>query len=549
MRSIRTRIVILMCAAVFLCSFTLIFIGVGTLRSESDEYSDEILNATCESSTRETNARLNQIEHSLSTMVAYVDSAYDSVYELAKDSEKLETFQSGVEDLFYTVVSTNNAVGSYYIRYNPDLFEPTSGFWWIDKDEDGTYESYTPTDFSVYDEDDIEHVGWYYVPVNAKKAMWMDPYWNANINMYTLTYVAPLFDDSGATLGVIGMDINLDNVIYDVKSITLFDTGYAYLLSDTGTVIYHPYMTTGENIADQSSDIAQLAEYIKASSSNGKTFEYSYRGERRRMAFCSLESGMRFVVSVPVAEIRAGTHRAIVLLVCATALVTLICLVAAVQYVGKLLKPLGELTEAARRVEKGEEDIKFPADTNDEVGVLNRAMQGMVEQLSYRITGLTSMAYRDALTGVRNKGAFENEGQKLMESGEAYGIVVFDVNNLKTINDKYGHVKGDLYIQRSCALICDVFSHSPVFRYGGDEFVAVLKGRHVDSADVLIDLYEKEMARLDAEATEPWERMSVAKGVAFYDPESMSAEEGAVDAVFKRADALMYEDKKRMKSA
>jgi GGDEF domain-containing protein len=53
---------------------------------------------------------------------------------------------------------------------------------------------------------------------------------------------------------------------------------------------------------------------------------------------------------------------------------------------------------------------------------------------------------------------------------------MFDLNDLKHINDRYGHERGDEYIVNCCRLICQVFKHSPVFRIGGDEFVALLRG-------------------------------------------------------------------------
>ena len=49
-----------------------------------------------------------------------------------------------------------------------------------------------------------------------------------------------------------------------------------------------------------------------------------------------------------------------------------------------------------------------------------------------------------------------------------------DLNNLKTINDTYGHDKGNIAIMKLANMICEVFSKSPVFRIGGDEFAVIL---------------------------------------------------------------------------
>lgn len=91
------------------------------------------------------------------------------------------------------------------------------------------------------------------------------------------------------------------------------------------------------------------------------------------------------------------------------------------------------------------------------------------------------MATVDSLTGIKNKHAYAQWEEKInarIQSGdqEPFAVVVCDVNNLKAVNDLYGHKEGDAYIKRACARICGVFSHSPVFRIGGDEFVAILSG-------------------------------------------------------------------------
>ena len=154
------------------------------------------------------------------------------------------------------------------------------------------------------------------------------------------------------------------------------------------------------------------------------------------------------------------------------------------------------------------------------------------------------MANQDALTGVKSKHAYTAEERKvnkaIKEGSQApFAIVVCDVNNLKQVNDTLGHAAGDQYIKDACAIVCNIFMHSPVFRIGGDEFVAILRGNDF--------LARKElMARL--ENTNRINRasrdVSLAGGIAEWD-----ADAGELFAqVFERADAAMYEDKKRQKT-
>ena len=154
----------------------------------------------------------------------------------------------------------------------------------------------------------------------------------------------------------------------------------------------------------------------------------------------------------------------------------------------------------------------------------------------------------DALTKVRNKRAYDENAARLSEglrTGDVrdFGIAMIDLNDLKKINDNYGHDKGDIAIQRLCGMICAVFKHSPVFRLGGDEFAVVLEGHDLENVDALMQRLQGDIDRNRADETlQPWERTSAAVGFARY------GEGDTLEAVFKRADKAMYARKAEMKA-
>ena len=106
------------------------------------------------------------------------------------------------------------------------------------------------------------------------------------------------------------------------------------------------------------------------------------------------------------------------------------------------------------------------------------------------------LAYTDALTGAQSKLAYMDKEEKIdraISDGSAEGIAfaVFDVNMLKVINDTQGHDVGDAYIYNAFLIICDVFRNSPVYRIGGDEFVAVLEGVDYEEREVLLSAFNE----------------------------------------------------------
>ncbi len=178
-----------------------------------------------------------------------------------------------------------------------------------------------------------------------------------------------------------------------------------------------------------------------------------------------------------------------------------------------------------------------------------RRAQNQVMTMAEQVSQISVTAYTDSLTGVKNKAAYQKKRQELeceINDGTAeFAIVMIDLNRLKHINDTYGHEKGDFYIKGACKIICDIFKHSPVYRFGGDEFVVVLTGESYKRRNELVDninnVFQETGVREDAE---PWERFWAAAGMSEYDGKAGDR----VDNVFKRADANMYDYKVKMKA-
>ena len=160
--------------------------------------------------------------------------------------------------------------------------------------------------------------------------------------------------------------------------------------------------------------------------------------------------------------------------------------------------------------------------------------------------GLKSRVFTDALTGVKNKAAYDKKAEKLswdiVNNVAEFGIVMADLNNLKQVNDQFGHEHGNEYIVGGCKLICNVFAHSPVYRVGGDEFIVVLQGDDYLKREELAGKVREQFEEHSRDAgAKPWERYSAAVGMSVYKKQDTVAD------VLKRADQEMYREKARMK--
>ncbi len=156
------------------------------------------------------------------------------------------------------------------------------------------------------------------------------------------------------------------------------------------------------------------------------------------------------------------------------------------------------------------------------------------------------MARFDELTGVRNNNAFReftenlDSSMKKKSKENQFGVILCDLNDLKTLNDTRGHSFGDEAIQRTSRMICDIFEHSPVFRIGGDEFVVVLQGHDFANRESLLSALKEESYNNKIHRSGP----VVACGMSVFDPETDSD----FSCVLKRADKNMYKNKKEVKA-
>lgn len=169
-----------------------------------------------------------------------------------------------------------------------------------------------PTDFSMYEPTDYAHVGWYYLPIENKAPLWMSPYLNENVNVYMISYVVPIYAEDGTSIGIIGMDIDFNQVTKIVDSVSIYDTGYAFLTDSNGMITHHKDLELGQNLGDLGGTTGNVAAKIAAGEGESTLLEYTYNNIGKQLVYTSLNNGMRFVLTAPDKEIRSTTNTLVV---------------------------------------------------------------------------------------------------------------------------------------------------------------------------------------------------------------------------------------------
>ena len=152
------------------------------------------------------------------------------------------------------------------------------------------------------------------------------------------------------------------------------------------------------------------------------------------------------------------------------------------------------------------------------------------------------MAYTDSLTGIFNRRKCEEEFVNMDQSGKTFGMISFDLNNLKTTNDTKGHEMGDLLIRSFAQILNDTFGkHGLVCRMGGDEFIVLFPSMKGVNLPVLYDNLQKNIDRTNARIP----NLDISTAYGFCD--NSSPPEWKSSDVYREADAMMYQHKIAMK--
>lgn len=157
---------------------------------------------------------------------------------------------------------------------------------------------------------------------------------------------------------------------------------------------------------------------------------------------------------------------------------------------------------------------------------------------------LIKSAYTDELTQIHNRRYCMEYMTRIkdMENPD-YTVFCFDLNNLKTTNDTYGHAQGDILIKSAARVIVDAFEpHGIVARMGGDEFIAIVETDDSEKISAMIGEFQNNIQKKNKEI--PDLHLSIAFGYA-----SCSPKEYNIEKIYHIADGRMYENKQAMKKA
>ncbi|MEB2346407.1 MAG: diguanylate cyclase [Deltaproteobacteria bacterium] len=294
--------------------------------------------------------------------------------------------------------------------------------------------------------------------------------------------------------------------------------------------------------------------------------EFRAAGERRAIAVVQplASGGASLVVAQLLETAYAPLFTVVTRIFVIDLAVVLLFSFLAYEITSAIVRPLEQLSEAARRISQGELEVEIAEQPRrDEIGLLTRTFNDMArrlrrnraeieqhhrqlreqnEQLQQANEVLEQLSITDGLTKLHNHRYFQEtltrEIKRVSRTGETLALLLIDIDDFKALNDRLGHAAGDAVLVRIARILNESVRESDVLaRYGGEEFVVLAPGTDLEGVAYLAEKVRTAVAEalfgLDP-AGEPM-RVTVSIGVAEY--------AGDRRAFFDVADRALYRAK------
>ena len=519
MKSIKSKLLTLVISGMLLIAVAIGSIGFIYFSQILDEDSDAITNQVADNESNKINDMLLHMEYTVKMMDNFIVYSFEDPYRFSDPAFRKAYMQDMKEWIIHTVGSSsdNEGVASYFLRLSPDISDGTSGFFVAIRD--GGIEDIPLTDLTNWETENV--APWYSEPARAKGPTWIMPYDGGESHDNVITYSTPIYKN-GVFVGVIGMEINFSYITNVVDSISVYNNGFAYLTDADHNLIY-----------------SHVSEHQLEESHSDHGFAEAHR---------DLDNGMHLILHVDYIDIQRDAYALLGAVALVALLILIVFIAITIILTRHIIRPLHDLAVSAESIVDGKYDLQMDNSVDSEIYALGNALKKTAEKVSNYMSYINALAYRDALTGVKNTSAYNEmivDIERRMRSGERlkYAIMVADINMLKTTNDLFGHEIGNQLIIKAAKIICTTFKHSPVFRIGGDEFVVLIENEDLENINHLLEVLDGYCANEVLKTNERDIPVSIARGVAFYHPDFHTA----YTDVFDRADREMYSHKNVVK--
>ncbi|MCI8363977.1 MAG: methyl-accepting chemotaxis protein [Eubacterium sp.] len=410
----------------------------------ADSDSKDYMLARAEERKTQFDGILTKIQQSVDTLTDISVGNLKDFQKFKTDPKYVEEYTRGLEDTLRHFAEKTDGALTAYIRYNPDFTEPTSGLFLTRNSTKDGFESIEPTDFSTFEKDDLEHVGWYYIPVENKKPTWMNPYLNQNINVSMISYVVPVYMEN-ESVGIIGMDISLETIENMISEASIYENGYSCLVDTNHNIVAHKEYQLGDSLKDMAPEVEKI---IADTGREDQVNSYQYKGQNKLMAYLTLANGMKYILTAPESNIQAKSV-SLLKIMALFLFCGLLCSCICGWFIsGRISKPICRITDMVDQIAKlnlkKDPAIQILSRRRDEIGQMSRAVELMQDEFGSMTSEISDSCavVKEGVTSLEevmkttndlcqdNSATMEEMSAGMEESASTMDIILRNVENV-----------------------------------------------------------------------------------------------------------------------
>lgn len=368
--------------------------------------------------------------------------------------------------------------------------------------------------------------------LKIKEPFISDPYLAQTGNLVVLIS-APIFDPQGNYKGVVDGTIYLEsnNSLKGILNSHEFkNQSSVFVVDRSGSIIYHPDPSRiNESIADH-----PLVQNVMQGK-NGAAQIINSRGVEYFSGYAYAETtGWGIIAQTPTSVIEEPLRSLTKTMIMRSLPLLLIILVIASFFTNHFSQPITKLAKFSEKAIQNNHsktsieqlDIKSP------IYEVQQLYQHILEHFQL----LNKQISYDGLTGLANRRAFDTQINYLMKQKLPFSLLMVDIDHFKKVNDEYGHLVGDDVLRFLALLIQETSREDDLcYRYGGEEFAFLLKGKNLDDAFAIAERLRNKVAETPSPTGQT---IHISIGISCYQNEDQLPE-----VIIKRADSALYYSK------
>ena len=329
---------------------------------------------------------------------------------------------------------------------------------------------------------------WYKTAQGSDKPVWSKIYNNFSFHFPTITLAKAVYQKDREFAGVMATDVTLKELSNFLRKLEISKNSVAYIVDADGYIV----ATSGQELPERTvngtpermraidmktpliSETFQKVNSLKLPSTQTQTMELSSGTIDVAMSPLGNRQGLNWttVVAVPRADFMSTINQGFLQSMVIAVACIIFALTIGLTIVERVIRDIRKLTAAAEKFGNGEPMPSLQIRRTDEIGTLAQTFVEMENKLRY--DKLTQVANRESLFTQINylqKHALENPA-----ASDGFTLLFIDLDRFKYINDNHGHDAGDkALVVIAARLRSAVRDTDEVARYGGDEFVLLLK--------------------------------------------------------------------------